>query len=77
MDAIDELINKFGNMKTTHPNISKVWIKFLSIKKKDIQNIINQGESTLLNCDTSNDIPIISMALLNQMASLGLTNNIT
>lgn len=77
MDAFDALIDKFEKIKTTHPNISKVWIEFLSIKKDNIQRIMNQGESTLLNCETTHDIPIVTMALLNKMAILGLTTNIT
>ena len=77
MNTIDDMIDKFEHMKTTHPHICQVWIEFLSIKKEGIQNIVKQGETTLLNLETTDDIPIVTIALLNQLSILGLTSNIT
>ena len=69
MDSIDNLIDKFNSIKDTHPELSKLWINYLIIKKTKINNLINQGEKTLEILSNSDDISIeniLTLVILNQ-----------
>lgn len=69
MDSLDNLIDKFDSMKDTHPNLSKIWIEYLKIKQERIENIIQQGEYTLQQFETTDDLQLITISLLNELAT--------
>lgn len=69
MDSLDNLIDKFDSMKNTHPNLSKIWIEYLKIKQERIENIIQQGEITLQQFETTDDLQVITISLLNELAT--------
>tara|TARA_B100000965_G_C19307574_1_gene633006 strand:- start:349 stop:570 length:222 start_codon:yes stop_codon:yes gene_type:complete len=69
MEPIDNLINRFNSIKDTHPELSKIWINYLIIKKTKLNNLINQGEKTLEILSHSDDISIeniLTLVILNQ-----------
>lgn len=69
MDDIDSLIHRFNSMKDTHPELSKLWINYLIIKKSKLNNLINQGEKTLELLSDTQDISIetiLTLLILNQ-----------
>ena len=66
-DKLDALIDKFTNKMETHPELSSVWINYITIKKMRLRKIIQQGENTLLMLETTDDIPLHSIALLYMM----------
>ena len=68
MESLDIMINKFEKMQHTHPNFSKVWTEYLNIKKKRIQSILNQGEHVLKELETSEDLEIMTILLLKELA---------
>ena len=47
-DIIDYYINKFKNYQASHPNISKMWLFYLQLKKENYnENIIKQCSNVL------------------------------
>lgn len=64
MESIDNLINKFKLIEDTHPEISKLWINYLIIKKNKLNNLINQGENTLELLSDTDDITIENIQTL-------------
>jgi|TARA_B100000768_G_scaffold179748_1_gene198097 hypothetical protein len=64
MDELDALIEKFNRKMETHPELSSVWINYITLKKMRLRDIIQHGEHTLQMLETTDDIPIHSIALL-------------
>jgi hypothetical protein len=64
MESIDNLINKFTLIEDTHPQVSKLWINYLIIKKNKLNNLINQGENTLELLSDTDDISIENIQTL-------------
>jgi len=64
MEQIDSLIDKFNLKIESHPDISLVWINYLTIKKKRLCSMIQQGEQTIEMLETTDDIPAPTIALL-------------
>lgn len=64
MESIDNLINKFTLIEDTHPQVSKLWINYLIIKKNKLNNLINQRENTLELLSDTDDISIENIQTL-------------
>tara|TARA_Y100000768_G_scaffold388679_1_gene386104 strand:+ start:1104 stop:1328 length:225 start_codon:yes stop_codon:yes gene_type:complete len=60
----DALIDKFNNVKDTHPELSKLWINYLILKKNKLNNLHIQAETLLNNLNNTKDISIESVLLL-------------
>tara|TARA_B100001769_G_scaffold275313_2_gene277121 strand:- start:4507 stop:4731 length:225 start_codon:yes stop_codon:yes gene_type:complete len=60
----DALIDKFNNVKDTHPELSKLWINYLILKKNKLNNLHIQAEALLNNLNNTKDISIESLLLL-------------
>lgn len=75
MDELDKLIDRFNNKMETHPELSTVWVNYITIKKMRLMSMIQQGEKTLEMLETTNDIPIQSIALLYLMERYTNDNN--
>ena len=75
MEHIDSLIDKFNLKLVTHPEISLVWINYLTIKKDRLTSIIQQGEETIEMMETTDDIPVQTIALLYMIERY--TNDVT
>ena len=67
METIDNLIEQFYLKQETHPELSKLWINYLILKKNKLNNLINQAENTLEKLSYTNDISketILTMIIL-------------
>lgn len=61
MDELETLIDKFILKQNTHPQLSLFWINYLQIRKKRMNNIINQGNQLLQDIDSHGDISVEEM----------------
>ena len=64
MNEIDILINKFDNIKDTHPQLYIFWKNYLLIKKERIKLIVDKANSILETIDEENDISIEKLQLV-------------
>tara|TARA_B100000925_G_C22000428_1_gene470990 strand:+ start:783 stop:1004 length:222 start_codon:yes stop_codon:yes gene_type:complete len=67
MESIDNLIARFRSKEESHPEMSKLWINYLILKKSKLNNLINQAENTLEKLSYTNDISketILTMIIL-------------
>ena len=64
MEQIDSLIDKFNLKMVSHPDISLMWINYLTIKKDRLYSMIQQAEHTIEMLETTDDIPAQTIALL-------------
>lgn len=64
MDEIDKLINDFQDKTVSHPNLSTLWIDYLTLKKHNINKLITQGKSTLKLMESVPDVNMDDMLLL-------------
>jgi len=58
MNELDLLIDKFSQKENTHPELSRLWINYLQIKKQRINNIISEANHLLRNIENYEDISI-------------------
>jgi len=58
MDELELLIYQFNQKKNTHPELSRLWIHYLQIKKEGMNNIINKANNLLQNIENYEDIYI-------------------
>jgi len=58
MDELDLLIYQFNQKKNTHPELSRLWIHYLQIKKQRMNNIMNKANNLLRNIENFEDISI-------------------
>ena len=56
MNELFELIEKFEQHKNTHPNISNIWISFITYKLNKLSNLISQANIALNNFDSVHDL---------------------
>ena len=64
MDEIDKLISEFQDKSVSHPNLSTLWIDYLTLKKHNINKLITQGKSTLKLMESIPDVNMDDMLLL-------------
>ena len=64
MNELNQLIQNFEQYKISHPNISNVWILFLTYKLNKINNIISQANFVLNKLTNTNDFTIDQIYLL-------------
>ena len=58
------LINDFQNKMVSHPNLSTLWIDYLSVREWNTNKLITQGKSTLKLMETVQDVNRDDMLLL-------------
>jgi hypothetical protein len=52
----DNLINDFQNKMVSHPNLSTLWIDYLSVREWNTNKLITQGKTTLKLMETVQDV---------------------
>jgi hypothetical protein len=65
------LKNKFVLLSNTHPNLSNLWEKYITIKKQNFKDAINECNAFIDNIQNNNDFDIETIITL-----LILKNNI-
>jgi hypothetical protein len=56
MDDLYTLIGDFQNKMVSHPNLSTLWIDYLSVREWNTSKLITQGKSTLKLMETVQDV---------------------
>ena len=65
MDALYEnIVINMDEKKNTHPNIIKIWKKYLKYKKKIFVDDINQCNDVIQKLSTVNDLSTINIISL-------------
>jgi len=64
MDDLYTLIRDFQNKMVSHPNLSTLWIDYLSVREWNTNKLITQGKSTLKLMETVQDVNRDDMLLL-------------
>jgi hypothetical protein len=62
--ALDKLISDFQDKSVSHPNLSKLWIDYLTVRKLNTNKLITQGNNTLKLMESVNDVDMDDMLLL-------------
>ena len=64
IDDFDNVIRDIENKLNTHPNIARLWIEYLNIKKNRLETAINEAKNTVQLLETNQDIPLNNILLL-------------
>ena len=56
MDDLYTLIRDFQNKMVSHPNLSTLWIDYLSVREWNTNKLITQGKTTLKLMETVQDV---------------------
>jgi hypothetical protein len=64
MDELDKLISDFQDKLASHPNLSKLWIDYLMLRKNNTNKLITQGNTTLKLMESVPDVDMKDMLLL-------------
>jgi len=56
MDDLYTLIRDFQNKMVSHPNLSTLWIDYLSVREWNTSKLITQGKTTLKLMETVQDV---------------------
>jgi len=67
MNELYELIQKFEQFKNTHPNISTLWIHFLTLKLNKLNNLISQANKTIDHFNNIHDFSPEQIYLLTNL----------
>ena len=62
--ALDKLISDFQDKLASHPNISTLWIDYLTLRKHNTNKLITQGNTTLKLMESVQDVEMKDMLLL-------------
>ena len=67
MNELYELIQKFEQHKNTHPNISTLWIHFLTLKLNKFNCLISQANNAIYHFNNTNDLSPEQIYLLTNL----------
>lgn len=65
--TITNLIQQFSLKQESHPELAKLWINYLTLKQKKLNDLIQQATYTIENISTTNDLSInnvLTMSIL-------------
>ena len=64
IEEFDNVIREIENKLNTHPNLSRLWIEYLNIKKFRLETAINEAKNIIQTLETNQDIPMNNILLL-------------
>lgn len=64
IEEFDNVIREIENKLNTHPNLSRLWIEYLNIKKFRLETAINEAKNIVQTLETNQDIPMNNILLL-------------
>jgi len=70
MDKLERLITAFQDKRASHPQLSALWISYLTIKKTKLIELERRAEHALENMNTVSDISldnVLTIYLLNDI----------
>lgn len=56
INEINNILEKLKNKENTHPNMSKIWINYINIKKKRLEEALKLAEDSLSLMDNTLDL---------------------
>ena len=65
--TITNLIQQFSLKQQTHPELSKLWINYLTLKQKKLNDLIQQATYVIENISATNDLSmhnVLTMSIL-------------
>lgn len=64
IEEFDNVIREIENKLNTHPNLARLWIEYLNIKKYRLETAINEAKNIVQTLETNQDIPMNNILLL-------------
>ena len=64
IEEFDNVIREIENKLNTHPNLARLWIEYLNIKKFRLENAINEAKNIVQTLETNQDISMNNILLL-------------
>tara|TARA_B110000483_G_scaffold13455_2_gene15264 strand:- start:4621 stop:4878 length:258 start_codon:yes stop_codon:yes gene_type:complete len=60
-NKITNLIHQFSLKQESHPGLTKLWINYLTLKQKKLNDLIDQATHTIENISTTNDVSVANV----------------
>ena len=64
IEEFDNVIREIENKLNTHPNLARLWIEYLNIKKFRLETAINEAKNIVQTLETNQDISMNNILLL-------------
>lgn len=64
IEEFDNVIREIENKLNTHPNLARLWIEYLNVKKYRLETAINEAKNIVQTLETNQDISINNILLL-------------
>ena len=64
IEEFDNVIREIENKLNTHPNLARLWIEYLNVKKIRLETAINEAKNIVQTLETNQDIPMNNILLL-------------
>tara|TARA_E500000178_G_C16862451_1_gene680403 strand:+ start:68 stop:304 length:237 start_codon:yes stop_codon:yes gene_type:complete len=76
MEELDILINKYNDIKDTHPQLHTFWTNYLQIKKKRFRELLDSGDNILnIIKEQEQDISLQNISLIYITSNILYKNN--
>ena len=64
IEEFDNVIREIENKLNTHPNLARLWIEYLNVKKYRLETAINEAKNIVQKLETNQDISMNNILLL-------------
>lgn len=64
IEELDTILQTLEERMETHPNICKLWVKYINIKKNKLEQILNSAKTVIESLDTTEDMTSESLMFL-------------
>ena len=64
IEEFDNVIREIENKLNTHPNLARLWIEYLNVKKYRLETAINEAKNIVQTLETNQDISMNNILLL-------------
>ena len=64
IEEFDNVIREIENKLNTHPNLERLWIEYLNVKKYRLETAINEAKNIVQTLETNQDISMNNILLL-------------
>ena len=64
IEEFDNVIREIENKLNTHPNLARLWIEYLNVKKYRLETAINEANNIVQTLETNQDISMNNILLL-------------
>lgn len=64
IEELENILQTLEERMETHPNICKLWVKYINIKKNKLEQILNSAKTVIESLDTTEDMTSESLMFL-------------